>query len=93
MQFPSGYYGHFRAKTRADLCNYFRQLARPTPPKKFLDQQRVKLFSLALIIFLYFILQFKAEASTHMFSVHDNRFKFEGDPLVRCTQAVKRNTI
>ncbi|CAF0719257.1 unnamed protein product [Rotaria sp. Silwood1] len=65
--FPSGYYGHFRARSRADLCNYFRQLARPTPPKKFLDRQ-------------------KAEATTHAFSRHDNRFKFESDPLVRGTQ-------
>ncbi|CAF1122554.1 unnamed protein product [Rotaria sordida] len=65
--FPSGYYGHFRARSRADLCNYFRQLAQPNPPKKFLDRQ-------------------KAEATTHAFSRHDNRFKFECDPLVRGTQ-------
>ena len=38
-----------------------------------------------LFSYLHFI---KAEATTHMFSQHDNRFKFEGDPLVRGTQAV-----
>ncbi|CAF0902886.1 unnamed protein product [Rotaria sordida] len=66
--FPTGYYGHFRAKSRIDLCNDFRQLARPNPPKKFLDRQN-------------------SEASLHKFSQHDNRFKFECDPLVRSTQS------
>lgn len=42
-QFPSGYYGHFRAKSRADLCQYFRQLARPDPPKKFFDRHQVNI--------------------------------------------------
>lgn len=41
FQFPTGYYGHFRARSRADLCNYFRHLARPEPPKRFLDRQHV----------------------------------------------------
>ncbi|CAF1133491.1 unnamed protein product [Rotaria magnacalcarata] len=65
--FPTGYYGNFRARSRADLCNYFRQLARPAPPRKFVDRQ-------------------KTEATNHAFSIHDNRFKFECDPLVRGTQ-------
>ncbi|CAF1297670.1 unnamed protein product [Rotaria magnacalcarata] len=65
--FPTGYYGHFRAKSRIDICNDFRQLARPDPPRKFLERQN-------------------SEASTHKFSQHDNKFKFECDPLVRSTQ-------
>ncbi|CAF3316348.1 unnamed protein product [Rotaria sp. Silwood2] len=65
--FPTGYYGHFRAKSRIDLCNDFRQFARPSPPKKFLDRQN-------------------SDATSHMFSQHDNRSKFECDPLVRSTQ-------
>lgn len=40
-QFPTGYYGHSRAKSRIDLCDYYRQLARPEPPKKFLERQNV----------------------------------------------------
>ena len=43
VQFPNCYYGHFRAKSRADLSNYFRQLARPEPPRKFLDRQHVRM--------------------------------------------------
>ncbi|CAF1358141.1 unnamed protein product [Adineta steineri] len=66
--FPTSYYGNFRAKSRADLADYFRQLAQPAPPKKFIDRQT-------------------AEANTHIFSQHDNRFKFECDPLVRNTQS------
>ncbi|UJR26482.1 hypothetical protein I4U23_007809 [Adineta vaga] len=66
--FPTSYYGNFRAKSRADLAQYFRQLAQPIPPKKFIDRQTV-------------------EANTHVFSQHDNRFKFECDPLVRNTQS------
>ncbi|CAF1048867.1 unnamed protein product [Adineta ricciae] len=65
--FPTSYYGNFRAKSRADLAQYFRQLAQPIPPKKFVDRQTV-------------------EANTHVFSQHDNRFRFECDPLVRNTQ-------
>ncbi|KAH3819145.1 uncharacterized protein LOC127882425 [Dreissena polymorpha] len=34
--FPSGYYGHFRSKSRADFVCEYRQLARPIPPKKFI---------------------------------------------------------
>ena len=47
-QFPTGYYGHSRAKSRIDLCDYYRQLARPEPPKKFLERQNVgMIFSLS----------------------------------------------
>ncbi|WAR25285.1 CC084-like protein [Mya arenaria] len=34
--YPSGYYGHFRSKSRADFVCEYRQLARPVPPKKFI---------------------------------------------------------
>ncbi|XP_071784316.1 uncharacterized protein [Asterias amurensis] len=33
--FPSGYYGHFRSKSRNDFVNEYRQQAKPSPPEKF----------------------------------------------------------
>ncbi|CAF0742172.1 unnamed protein product [Didymodactylos carnosus] len=69
--YSSGYYGHFRSKSRLELSNYFRQLAKPLPPKKFSKRQ-------------------SAEAVEHPFSRHDNRFKFESDPLVFGTGFGKR---
>ncbi|XP_046568450.1 uncharacterized protein LOC124276843 [Haliotis rubra] len=33
--FPSGYYGHFRSKSRNDFVCEYRQLAKPQPPEKF----------------------------------------------------------
>ncbi|UJR22598.1 hypothetical protein I4U23_025642 [Adineta vaga] len=65
--FPTGYYGHFRAKPRIDLSNSFRQLARPNPPKIFIERQT-------------------SAATTHKFSDHDNRHKYEADPLIRGAQ-------
>ncbi|XP_060074163.1 uncharacterized protein LOC132553892 [Ylistrum balloti] len=38
--FPSGYYGHFRSKSRNDFCNEYRNLARPQPPKKFFNRSK-----------------------------------------------------
>ncbi|KAL4226112.1 hypothetical protein ACF0H5_014099 [Mactra antiquata] len=38
--FPTGYYGHFRSKSRADFVNEYRQLARPIPPKKFIKRSK-----------------------------------------------------
>lgn len=34
--FPSGYYGHFRSKSRPDFLCEYRQLAKPQPPERFL---------------------------------------------------------
>ncbi|CAF3906177.1 unnamed protein product [Adineta steineri] len=65
--FPTGYYGHFRAKPRIELSNSFRQLARPTPPNKFVERQT-------------------SAATTHLFSDHDNRHKYEADALIRGAQ-------
>ncbi|XP_038068721.1 uncharacterized protein LOC119738068 [Patiria miniata] len=33
--FPTGYYGHFRSKSRNDFVNDYRQQAKPSPPEKF----------------------------------------------------------
>ncbi|XP_022098873.1 uncharacterized protein LOC110983705 [Acanthaster planci] len=33
--FPTGYYGHFRSKSRNDFVNEYRQQAKPSPPEKF----------------------------------------------------------
>ncbi|KAL8563765.1 hypothetical protein ACOMHN_058280 [Nucella lapillus] len=38
--FPSGYYGHFRSKSRNDFVCEYRQLAKPPPPDKFLRRSR-----------------------------------------------------
>lgn len=38
--FPSGYYGHFRSKSRNDFCNEYRNLARPQPPRKFFNRSK-----------------------------------------------------
>lgn len=38
--FPSGYYGHFRSKTRNDFVCEYRQLAKPQPPNKFLNRSQ-----------------------------------------------------
>ncbi|XP_051777131.1 uncharacterized protein C3orf84-like [Erpetoichthys calabaricus] len=38
--FPSGYYGHFRSKSRNDYLQEYRLAARPTPPEKLV--QRLK---------------------------------------------------
>ncbi|XP_059171817.1 uncharacterized protein LOC131952899 [Physella acuta] len=34
--FPTGYYGHYRSRTRTDFVNEYRQLAKPQPPNKFI---------------------------------------------------------
>lgn len=36
--FPSGYYGHYRSKTRTDFVNEYRQLAKPQPPRRFIHR-------------------------------------------------------
>ncbi|KAK7102033.1 uncharacterized protein C3orf84-like [Littorina saxatilis] len=36
--FPSGYYGHYRSKSRNDFVCEYRQLARPQPPDRFLKR-------------------------------------------------------
>ncbi|XP_025106888.1 uncharacterized protein LOC112571805 [Pomacea canaliculata] len=38
--FPSGYYGHFRSKSRNDFVCEYRQLAKPQPPNKFFVRSR-----------------------------------------------------
>ncbi|KAL3852429.1 hypothetical protein ACJMK2_016068 [Sinanodonta woodiana] len=38
--FSSGYHGHFRNKSRNDFVNEYRQLAKPQPPKRFLQRAR-----------------------------------------------------
>lgn len=42
FQYPTGYYGHFRSKSRADFVCEYRQLARPVPPKKFVVRSKVR---------------------------------------------------
>ncbi len=54
LQFPTSYYGNVRAKSRAELCNYFRQLAQPNPPRKFTARQTVKLISFFIYRYDYF---------------------------------------
>lgn len=34
--FPTGYYGHFRSKSRPDFLCEYRQLAKPQPPDRFI---------------------------------------------------------
>lgn len=41
LQFPSGYYGHFRGKTRNDIYSEYRHLAKPTPPRVFFSRLKV----------------------------------------------------
>ena len=36
---PRGYHGHERAKSRIELSNYYRQLAKPIPPGMFKSRQ------------------------------------------------------
>lgn len=36
---PRGFHGHFRAKSRIDLSNLYRQKAKPSPPLIFLKRQ------------------------------------------------------
>ncbi|XP_062614588.1 uncharacterized protein LOC134276343 [Saccostrea cucullata] len=38
--FPTGYYGHFRSKTRNDFVCEYRQLAKPQPPNKFFNRSK-----------------------------------------------------
>ncbi|KAK3103792.1 hypothetical protein FSP39_021933 [Pinctada imbricata] len=38
--FPSGYHGHFRSKSRLDFVCEYRQLAKPQPPKRFLNRSK-----------------------------------------------------
>ncbi|XP_076447943.1 ciliary microtubule inner protein 7-like [Babylonia areolata] len=38
--FPTGYYGHFRSKSRNDFVCEYRQLAKPPPPDKFLRRSK-----------------------------------------------------
>lgn len=38
--FSSGYYGHFRSKSRNDFVCEYRQIAKPVPPKRFLNRAR-----------------------------------------------------
>lgn len=38
--FPSGFYGHFRSKSRADFVCEYRKLARPQPPDKFYNRAK-----------------------------------------------------
>ncbi|CAL1545146.1 unnamed protein product [Lymnaea stagnalis] len=52
--FPTGYYGHYRSRTRTDFVNEYRQLAKPQPPQRF-------------------IFRASQPASSHLFSLHDNR--------------------
>lgn len=43
LQFPSGYYGHFRSKSRNDFVNEYRQQAKPSPPEKFTRKLTVRI--------------------------------------------------
>lgn len=36
---PMGFHGHNRAKSRIEFSNFYRQLAKPTPPNKFMARQ------------------------------------------------------
>ncbi|KAJ8301092.1 hypothetical protein KUTeg_020079 [Tegillarca granosa] len=38
--FPTGYHGHFRSKSENDFVCEYRQLAKPIPPKRFLNRSR-----------------------------------------------------
>lgn len=38
--FSSGYYGHFRSKSRNDFVCEYRQLAKPVPPNRFLNRAK-----------------------------------------------------
>lgn len=38
--FSTGYYGHFRSKSRNDFVCEYRQLAKPVPPKRFLNRAK-----------------------------------------------------
>ncbi|XP_026695743.2 uncharacterized protein LOC100175394 [Ciona intestinalis] len=38
--YPSGYYGHFRSRTRNDILQDYRHAASPTPPSKFYNRVR-----------------------------------------------------
>ncbi|XP_076096289.1 uncharacterized protein LOC143067119 isoform X1 [Mytilus galloprovincialis] len=38
--FSSGYYGHYRSKSRNDFVCEYRQIAKPVPPKRFLNRAR-----------------------------------------------------
>lgn len=38
--FPTGFYGHFRSKSRTDFVCEYRQLARPIPPRKFVARSK-----------------------------------------------------
>jgi hypothetical protein len=40
--FPSGYYGHFRSKSRNDFVNEYRQQAKPSPPEKFVKKLQTR---------------------------------------------------
>lgn len=39
--FPSGYFGHFRSKTRNDILQEYRHAAAPSPPDKFVRRVRL----------------------------------------------------
>ena len=38
--FSTGYYGHFRSKSRNDFVCEYRQIAKPVPPKRFLNRAK-----------------------------------------------------
>lgn len=39
LKHPLGFHGHNRAKSRIEFSNFYRQLAKPTPPQKFVSRQ------------------------------------------------------
>ena len=39
LKHPLGFHGHNRAKSRIEFSNFYRQLAKPTPPQKFVKRQ------------------------------------------------------
>ena len=41
-QFPSGYHGHFRSKSRQEFTIPYREKAKPPPPTKFLNRSSAR---------------------------------------------------
>lgn len=40
-QFPSGFHGHFRSKSRSEFTIPYRHRAKPCPPEKFMNYAKV----------------------------------------------------
>ena len=53
FQFPTGFHGHFMCKSRPDFGCEFRHLAKPAPPRNFMNRMQVSsklLFCLSVYI-------------------------------------------